>query len=136
MYALNGYRESKVVPESPLLTLGAPLAVGVGGGGRGGHRADASRISGASSLEIDIPYTRQCEDGGLFAVCADGETHLIIAHGIDDNWIKGHAPNGKHSLTTLIHPRERDVKVRNTRGGGVGGGGGGGGGSLLPLLND
>ena len=95
-YSLQGYSETdvKLATEGYLVNVyqdGFPY-VPYGG-------AVAARSDGKTTLQLVLPYTHDCRFGRL-AVCIDGPTHFILAHGEDDTWQR----HPSHKMFTVRHP--------------------------------
>lgn len=97
-YNLQGYSEAEVnlMTEGYLVNVyqdGFPY-VPYGG-------AVAARTERKTTLQLVLPYTHDCQLGRL-AVCIDGPTHFILAHGNDDSW-RRHPSHGMFAVSRLPH---------------------------------
>tara|TARA_B100000524_G_scaffold299054_1_gene173644 strand:- start:104 stop:478 length:375 start_codon:yes stop_codon:yes gene_type:complete len=55
------------------------------------------REEGITTFTVQLPFTRDCGMGQL-AVCATGDTYLILSHGHDDTWKSKHPPYAMHAV--------------------------------------
>lgn len=58
--------------------------------------AVAARTDEKTMLQLVLPYTHDCREGRL-AVCIDGPTHFILAHGEGDTW-RRHPTHGMFAV--------------------------------------